>query len=87
MTEDFATLVGHWNPSGAKVDILDPAEWDSNGNYEEIIKAVRKASQGADVRVYKISKDQTRAEYFVVSSEGTGKGARLVGVKALAVES
>lgn len=66
---------------------MDPIDWDRNGQYKEIIDAVREAGAGNDVRVYRIARDGTRAEYFVVTRQGDGKKARLVGVKALAVES
>ncbi|PSR90538.1 hypothetical protein BD289DRAFT_430736 [Coniella lustricola] len=85
--EEIAQLVEHWDPSKAEVEILDPIDWDKNGQYKEIIDAVRQAGAGNDVRVYRIAKDGTRAEYFVVTRQGDGKDARLVGVKALAVES
>lgn len=66
---------------------MDPIDWDRNGQYKDIVEAVRKAGNGNDVRVYRIAKDGSRAEYFVVTRQGDGKDARLVGVKALAIES
>lgn len=86
-TEELAKLIDHWDPAKAEVEISDPVDWDPNGQYTEIIDAVRKAGKGNDVRVYKVARDGTRAEYFVVTRAGDGKSARLVGVKALAVES
>jgi hypothetical protein len=62
-------------------------DWDRNGQYADIVDAVREAGQGNDVRVYKVVRDGVRAEYWVVTTEGKGKGAKLVGAKALAVES
>ncbi|KAK7748007.1 hypothetical protein SLS53_001259 [Cytospora paraplurivora] len=85
--EEIARLVEHWDPSKAEVEILDPVDWDSNGQYKEIIDAVRKAGKGNDVRVYRIVKDGSRVEYFVVTRQGDGATARLVGAKALAIES
>lgn len=86
-TEEIAKLVEHWDPSKAEVEILDPVDWDRNGQYKEVIDAVSQAGKGNDVRVYRIVKDKSRVEYFVVTRAGEGKGARLVGVKALAIES
>lgn len=44
---------------------------------------MRAATKGNDVRVYTVTRDKTRVEYWVVSrAEG-----KIVGVKALAVES
>ncbi|KAM0815067.1 hypothetical protein AB5N19_00860 [Seiridium cardinale] len=85
--EEFASLISHPNPSSAQVEIQDPADWDVQGQYMEILDAVRKAGKGNDVRVYRITKDGTRVEYWVVTTDGKGKEAKLVGVKALAVES
>ena len=87
LTEELARLIEHWDPAKAEIEILDPADWDSNGQYDEIVDAVRKAGKGNDVRVYRVARDGTRAEYFVVTRAGNGRSARLVGVKALAVES
>ncbi|KUI57742.1 hypothetical protein VP1G_04986 [Cytospora mali] len=85
--EEIARLVDHWDPSKAEIEILDPVDWDRNGEYKEIVDAVRKAGKGNDVRVYRIVKDRSRVEYFVVTRQGDGTSARLVGVKALAIES
>jgi hypothetical protein len=86
-TEEMAKLINHPDPANAEVEIMDPADWDTQGQYKDIIDAVTKAGKGNDVRVYKISKGGARVEYWVVTTEGKGKDAKLVGVKALAVES
>jgi len=90
-TEDFANLTNHWSPSSAAetIDILDPIDWNSSGQYGEVIDAVREASEGGDVRVYRVDKgDGVRAEYWVVGILNKGDGqSQLVGVRALAVES
>lgn len=62
---------------------MDIGEWDQQGQYKEVVNAVRKETKGNDVRVYKIARDGTRVEYFVVGLDG----GNLVGVKALAIES
>jgi hypothetical protein len=80
-------LIHHWDPTNADVEIQDPTEWDTEGRYHEVLDAVRKAGKGSDVRVYKVVRDNTRVEYWLVTCEGRGEEARLVGVKALAVES
>ncbi|CAN8103715.1 unnamed protein product [Discula destructiva] len=85
--EEIAKLVDHWDPTKAEIEILDPTDWDQNGQYKDVIDAVTKAGKGNDVRVYRIVKDKSRVEYFVVTRLGDGKSARLVGVKALAIES
>lgn len=87
LSVEFAKLIQHPDPEGAGVELLDPIDWDSNGQYREVIEAVRTAGQGNDVRVYRVPSSGARVEYWVVTTEGKGSGAKLVGVKALAVES
>ncbi|KAF4582036.1 hypothetical protein GQ602_006660 [Ophiocordyceps camponoti-floridani] len=80
---EFAKLIQHWEAASAKIDIMDPVEWDPKGRYGAVVEAVREASRGNDVRVYRVVRDQTRAEYWVVSRDGD----KIVGAKALGVES
>jgi hypothetical protein len=62
---------------------MDIGEWDTLGDYKDIVDAVREAGKGSDVRVYRIARDGTRFEYWVV----TLVDGKLVGAKVLAVES
>ncbi|KAH7154945.1 hypothetical protein B0J13DRAFT_521114 [Dactylonectria estremocensis] len=80
---EFATLINHPNPSDADISILDPLVWDSKGQYTELLEAVRQATAGNDVRVYSVTRDATRVEYWLVST----KDGKIVGAKALSVES
>ncbi|QPH06000.1 hypothetical protein C2857_004172 [Epichloe festucae Fl1] len=80
---EFAKLIEHWHAESADISIMDPVEWDSQGQYTQVIEAVREATKGNDVRVYRVVRDETRCEYWVVSREQ----GRIVGVKALGVES
>lgn len=82
-TETFASLLKHPDPSSAEVEIMDVSEWDSNGQYKELVDATREATKGSDVRVYRIGKGGSRVEYWLVGLEG----GKIVGVKALAIES
>lgn len=65
------------------MSILDIAEWDVQGQYKEIVEATRAATKGSDVRVYRIARGGSRVEYWVVGVEG----GRLLGARALAIES
>ncbi|KAI1635674.1 hypothetical protein F4809DRAFT_613045 [Biscogniauxia mediterranea] len=85
--EEFASLIHHPDPSKAEIEILDPADWDTQGQYKTVLDAVRKAGKGNDVRVYRVAKGGVRVEYWVVTTEGKGANAKLVGAKALAIES
>ncbi|KAF3069148.1 hypothetical protein CFAM422_007141 [Trichoderma lentiforme] len=82
---EFAKLINHWDAENAQIDIMDPVDWDSQGEYGNVIDAVREATKGNDVRVYRVARDLTRAEYFVISRDD--EGGRIVGVKALGIES
>ncbi len=62
---------------------MDIGEWDTQGQYKDVVDATREATKGSDIRVYRIVRDGPRVEYWVVGLEG----GRLVGVKALAIES
>lgn len=67
---------------------MDPSDWDPQGQYSDLLAAVSEASKGNDVRVYRVDRgDGVRVEYWVLTREGKGKDARVLGVKALAVES
>jgi len=81
--DTFAKLINHPQPSEANIEIMDIGEWDPQGQYKDVVKAVRDASKGSDVRVYRVPGEGSRVEYWVVGVEG----GRLVGCKALAVES
>jgi len=79
----FAKLVNHPSPDDAEVSIMDIGEWDPQGKYKDIVDATREVAKGSDVRVYRVRREGSRVEYWVVGIEG----GKLVGVKALAVES
>ncbi|KAJ4410500.1 hypothetical protein N0V91_001986 [Didymella pomorum] len=52
--------------------------------YKNVFNAVKKAGNG-EVKVFRIDLESTRAEYYVVSIDR--EGGKLVGLKALSVES
>lgn len=81
--DTFAKLISHPEPKNASIEIMDVSQWDTQGQYKEVVDAVREACQGSDVRVYRVEHGGTRMEYWVV---GISDG-RLTGVKALSVES
>jgi hypothetical protein len=81
----FSHLVNHPEGEKAGVEVLSVEEWDRRGSYKDVVEGVRKACEGAEVRVYRVELGGTRVEYWVVGVRE--KEGRLVGVKALAVES
>jgi hypothetical protein len=81
--DQFAKLIDYSQPDKAEISIMDPTDWDTKGQYNNLLDAVREAGKGNDVRVYKVTRDKTRVEYYLV----TNADGHVVGVKALAVES
>jgi hypothetical protein len=52
--------------------------------YTNVFNVVKKAGNG-EVKVFRVDLESTRAEYYVVSIDK--EGGKLVGLKALSVES
>lgn len=75
-------------PSGQEVRQLTPAQWDPRGEYTDVVAAVAAASGGGgeeEIRVYRVEREGSRVEYFVVGVDRSEK--TVVGVRVLAVES
>ncbi len=75
--DDMKQLLSH----GAEVETVDEKGF---GEYQKVIKVVKEAGNGK-VAIYRVHHGSTRAEYFVISVDEDG--GRVVGLKALAVES
>lgn len=52
--------------------------------YKNVLDAVKKVGSG-DVKIFRVELSSTRAEYFVIAVDE--KEGRIVGLKALSVES
>ncbi|KAF2190843.1 hypothetical protein K469DRAFT_721765 [Zopfia rhizophila CBS 207.26] len=78
--DELKKLLGH----DEKVTSVSEKEFDRKGQYKSVVEAVNKAGSGK-VQVFRVEYGSTRAEYYVVSVDS--KDGRLVGLKALAVES
>ncbi|KAI5291034.1 hypothetical protein KEM54_006594 [Ascosphaera aggregata] len=59
--------------------------WDPRNQYEHVVKAVQRAAGSDEVKIYKVNIGEPRAEYWVLALDK--QQGRLVGLKALAVES
>jgi hypothetical protein len=83
--QEFEKLVAKasGNNGPARAEELSVGEFDPRGEYGHVVKKVEGAVEGGEVKVFRVGRGKTRAEYFVV---GLG-GGRLVGVRADAVES
>ncbi|KAF2741085.1 hypothetical protein EJ04DRAFT_507506 [Polyplosphaeria fusca] len=77
---DLKKLLGHGN----NVSEVSEKEFDGQGQYKKVVEAVKKAGNGK-VGIFRVEHGGTRSEFFVVSVDE--KGGKLVGLKALAVES
>ncbi|KAL2046800.1 hypothetical protein N7G274_000818 [Stereocaulon virgatum] len=77
---EFGELIGH----KGEVSTVNTKEFDPKGDYKEVLQAVEKAGDGK-TRIYRLETGKSRAEYYVVGLDG--KGGRVVGLKAKAVES
>ncbi|OCK85716.1 hypothetical protein K432DRAFT_286185 [Lepidopterella palustris CBS 459.81] len=78
--DELAKLLSH----DSDVSSISQTEFDPKGQYKSIIDAVKRAGSD-DVRIFRVEHGSTRAEYYVVSLDT--KEGRIVGMKALAVES
>ena len=63
---------------------MDLHEFDPRKHYQDVVSAIENAGDGT-VRIFRVELGTTRVEYWVVSVDRKGK--RVVGLKALAVES
>jgi len=78
--DEFAKLLSH----NSDISAISETEFDPQGRYKKIVDAVKEAGS-KDVNIFRVEHGSTRAEYYVVSLDK--KGGRIVGLKALAVES
>jgi len=83
--QEFEKLVAKaaGNNGPARAEELSVEDFDPRGEYEEVVGSVKGVAEGGEVKVYRVGRGKTRAEYFVIGVEG----GRLVGVRAEAVES
>jgi hypothetical protein len=69
---------------GLSVEEISEKDFDPQGQYKAVVDAVTEAGDGK-VSFYQAELDSTRKVYLVLSIDS--KHQRLVGLKALAVES
>lgn len=79
-SDEFKDLIQH----DGGVSTLGLQEFDSQGQYKEIVEAVNSAGDG-ESKVYRVEHGRSRAEYYIVRYEKKGK--RIIGLKAKAVET
>jgi hypothetical protein len=77
---EFASLIG-----AAQAEGMEPEQFDPRGESAAALAAVEAAAAGGRVRVFRVETGSARVEYFVLGLDR--EGARLVGLRATAVES
>jgi hypothetical protein len=75
--DDLKKLIG-------KDEIEDVKGTGFESQYKKVVDAVKQAGNGT-VKIFRVELEGTRAEYYVVTVDE--KEGRIVGLKALAVES
>ena len=83
--QDFEKLVAKavGNAGPARAEELSHKEFDPRDQYHEVLEVVEGETDGGGVKIFRVSRGKTRAEYYVVGL----RDGMLVGVKAKAVES
>jgi hypothetical protein len=69
---------------GQKVEKIQEKDFDPRGQYKNVVDAVKSAGN-SKVEFYKAELDSTRTQYIIISIDE--KHGRIVGLKALSVES
>jgi len=80
------TLKSLLGPSASSVSSIGISDFDPRGQYKKVVDAVKNAAgKGSTLKVFKVELDGTRSEIWVVGLDG--QGTRIVGLKALVVET
>jgi hypothetical protein len=69
---------------GKQLEKISQKDFDPRGQYKKVVDAVKSAGNG-HAEFYKVELDSARTQYIVLSIDE--KHGRIVGLKALAVES
>ena len=80
LTDEFGKLIGHTG----EVSTLQVKTFDPRGQYKQVVEVVEQVGD-RKVRIFKVEHGRTRVEYYVVGLDEKGK--RVVGLKAMAVET
>ena len=70
---------------GKEVMKISQKDFDARGQYKAVIDAVKGEVDSGDLGFFQVELDRTRSEYLVVGVDS--KNGRIVGLKALSVES
>lgn len=70
---------------GKEVMKISQKDFDAKGQYKAVIDAVKGESDGGNLGFFQAELDRTRSEYLVIGVDS--KNGRIVGLKALSIES
>jgi predicted DNA-binding transcriptional regulator YafY len=76
--------------SAADVSSLSVSDFDPSNQYKSVLDAVKSAAGNGEVKVFRVELaggGGTRSEIWVVGLDEHGKSKRIVGLKALVVET
>ncbi|EON64735.1 hypothetical protein W97_03968 [Coniosporium apollinis CBS 100218] len=79
-SDELARLIGY----DGDFATISQKEFDPQGQYTTVVDAVKQAG-GGDVAFFRAEHGTTRVEYYIIGLDK--KGGKIVGLKALAVES
>jgi hypothetical protein len=87
--QEFEKLVARESKDSgpARAEELSVKDFDPRGEYDDLVKTVEGLVEHRKVKVYRVGRGKTRAEYFVVGLAGGKEGGRILGVRAEAVET
>jgi hypothetical protein len=87
--QEFEKLVARESKDNgpARVEELSVEEFDPRGEYDDLVKKVEGLVEHRKVKVYRVGRGKTRAEYFIVGLASGKEGRRILGVRAEAVET
>lgn len=87
--QEFEKLVARESKDNAPAtaEELSVKDFDPRGEYDDLVKKVEELVEHRKVKVYRVGRGKTRAEYFVVGLAGGKEGGRILGVCAEAVET
>ncbi|KAJ5923940.1 hypothetical protein N7466_008127 [Penicillium verhagenii] len=89
--DDLSSLISPTADISSNISTLDEASFDPRNEYTGILKAVRSATteddpDKVDIKIYRVQLGTSKLEYYVLALN-SAEGGRIVGMRALSIES
>ncbi|KAJ5925113.1 hypothetical protein N7454_007752 [Penicillium verhagenii] len=89
--DDLSSLISPTADISRNISTLDEASFDPRNDYTGILKAVRSATTQddpakVDIKIYSVQLGTSKLEYYVLALD-SAEGGRIVGMRALSIES